>query len=302
MKKLLAFLLLSFSLLVNAKQALEVLEQKSELYNEIQNLKDDNTLENISLSDKIQLQLILLTVNFTIGKINKKPIIIHNKNGPILYNMICDLCKKFDLNVPTLIVFFPDLNNAGVFSSSTLILGGRLIEKLDENELIAVIGHELAHIKCNHLIKRLSIAALILILLELRIFKIGELISKLKVLENKVSDSLILKFAKYIGRESLVGCISAPEVLISIITLQAISRMHEKEADLKSVEITGKSKDLITALSRERQCQCVKANGYFAKFKKLFETHPTTRERVEYLTAVGNLNAKNIKSSSKEMN
>lgn len=81
------------------------------------------------------------------------------ENHPHLYAQISQLCQKLQAPKIHSVVLTPELNAAiqqrprlGVFGwqKNTLILGVQLLMTLPEEEVLAVIGHELGHLSGNH--------------------------------------------------------------------------------------------------------------------------------------------------------
>jgi Zn-dependent protease with chaperone function len=104
------------------------------------------------------LFIFFLFAGLIIHRINEKQvknqlIRLSNKN----YNHIYILSKlaAYRLNMPLIPVFIkagPTLNayTSGLLTTHWIVLNSALIEKLNKDELLYVIGHEMGHIKCNH--------------------------------------------------------------------------------------------------------------------------------------------------------
>lgn len=73
---------------------------------------------------------------------------------PKIYEIFKDAVETLDVSEPALFIGqSPELNAYASGSENPfIVLNSTLVEMLTEDELLAVIGHELGHIKCKHLI------------------------------------------------------------------------------------------------------------------------------------------------------
>jgi Zn-dependent protease with chaperone function len=74
-----------------------------------------------------------------------------------IHNLLRDACDVLDMPEPTLFISQTPMTNAFALGREfpSIVLWTGIIELLDENELRAVIAHELAHIQCGHSIYRI---------------------------------------------------------------------------------------------------------------------------------------------------
>lgn len=87
---------------------------------------------------------------------------------PALYNMLRESCAVLDMPEPELYVSQVPEVNAYTYGHTRpyIVLYSGLLELMDDDEVMAVIAHELGHIKCGHVLYRtmgLSIDVLIFI-------------------------------------------------------------------------------------------------------------------------------------------
>lgn len=73
---------------------------------------------------------------------------------PSLYNMLSEGCKVLDMPEPELYVSQRPEVNAFTFGHTKpyIVLYSGLLELMDDDEVMAVIAHELGHVKCGHVL------------------------------------------------------------------------------------------------------------------------------------------------------
>ncbi len=81
-------------------------------------------------------------------------ILIGENQLPHLHNLLLDACKTLDLEPPQLYIKQNPIPNAYTFAmrgkQPFMVLHTSLIEMLTEEEIQAVMAHELGHLKCEH--------------------------------------------------------------------------------------------------------------------------------------------------------
>lgn len=92
------------------------------------------------------------------------PIVVTSATMPKLYGFIDDLCKKQGIAKPTVYLTFDEgFFNAFAFkilkSTGAILIGKKLLLETSDQELEAIIAHEIGHIKYNHVNKTLLIKA-----------------------------------------------------------------------------------------------------------------------------------------------
>jgi heat shock protein HtpX len=230
---------------------------------------------------------------------------LERKENPRIYNIVENLCMSCGMNTPKInIVDVPQLNAfaSGIDEKSyTVTLTTGIIDRLSDEELAGVIGHELTHIR-NHDTRLLItsiifvgiIATLTSIVVRLiyNMFLFGGGNSRNKKEENGLSVVAILLVA-------LVCC--AIGYLFTAITRFAISRKREFMADAGGAEMCGNPLALASALrkiSTDPELQGVKRDdvaqlfiihpsavyqGVMSVVSILFSTHPSTDKRIQIL-------------------
>ncbi len=159
---------------------------------------------------------------------------------------------------------------AGFGKTKRVVLFDTLLNKLNDKEILAVLGHELGHFKHKDLLKNISVLGIVLFII---FFIFGHL-----------SDSLFeaLKIPKN-GVNIIILALLFSDMIIFLMqpVVNLISRHNEFEADKMGAELVSK-KDLTSALKK-----LVKENKYFPKVSKLYSfiyySHPPILERLEKL-------------------
>ena len=240
---------------------------------------------HISPSQSTLNTLVRFAIDFTIGFILGFLIII-----PVEYIMltiyvkamgrkasskISNLCKSIIEKagikrlsgiyiVPT---FGGKMANAFVYGyiKPTIALTDALIEYFNEDEIQAIIAHEIAHVKLKH-ITLIQIAALILgPAIFLSIFTVFT-----KAFSN-------VNIAFYLA--SFIIAYIAYNILIALF-----KRRKEREADIEAVRLCGKPKSMIKALVKLAYINFIPMKC--KKIEEAFETHPPILKRIKTLANI----------------
>ena len=214
-----------------------------------------------------------------------------------VYNLIENLCISQGMAVPKIYIIDDDSLNAfasGINKNSySISLSTGIINKLDDDELEGVIGHELTHIKNRDV--RLLIVSIIFVgifafLAELAFRSLRFAGSGRKSKDSKGSGAIIL----------IAIVITAIAYLISILLRFGISRRREFLADAGSAEMTKKPYALANALrkiSGDPLIEAVQSRDVAqlfidnpkpsthkaASWDNMFATHPSIEKRIELL-------------------
>jgi heat shock protein HtpX len=207
-----------------------------------------------------------------------------------IYNLVENLCIQLGMTMPKVYVIDDDSLNAfasGIDQKSYAItLSKGIIEKLDDEELEAVIGHELTHIRNRD--TRLLIISVIFVGIFAFIAQMA--LRSLRFSSGRKKDGIYLIL--------IAIAVSAIAYFISIFLRFGISRHREYLADAGSAEMTKKPYALASALRKidaDPQIEAVhnediaqlfienpqdKKKSFFAG---LFDTHPPIKKRIELL-------------------
>ena len=214
---------------------------------------------------------------------------VDRRSHPALYNMIEELSRKAELPMPA--VYIIPQNQPNAFATgrnpenAAVAVTEGIMQALNEDELRAVIAHELAHIQNRDILTQTIVTTVVSAL------------------------TMLAQFAYFIpiggsdrGSNPFVALIVLITAPIAATMLQAaISRTREYEADRVGAEICGQPRQLASALQRiEKAAEQIPMNvsdtamrstshmfpvNPFSggNFMSLFSTHPDTEDRIERL-------------------
>lgn len=158
----------------------------------------------------------------------------------------------------------------GLGSTKRVVLFDTLIKKLTQNEILAVLGHELGHFKHKDLLKNIALMSVVLFVL---FFVLGNIPSSFyTALDLKQNGgALIVIFLLY---SPVLNAIFEP--LIS-----AFSRSHEFGADKFGADNTNKN-DMISAL-KKLGCENKSFPISHKIYSFVYHSHPSLFERINKL-------------------
>ncbi len=200
--------------------------------------------------------------------------------NPDLEKKVIDLLSRVEFESKGLFVMDASKRSShgnayftGFGKNKRIVFFDTLLSSLNANEVIAVLGHEIGHMKLNHIKKRLFIS---LISSFLGFFILGYLKTKPEFFIGhgitQITDAAIL---------TIFSMVSGVYTFF-LIPIQAFySRKHEYEADKFSSDYTN-AQDLITALVKmyKDNASSLTPDPWYSKF---YYSHPTALERVEFL-------------------
>lgn len=216
--------------------------------------------------------------------------LVNELEEPRLYNIVKSVAQKAGLPMPEVGVSEFPMPNAfatGRNPENAAVVATRgLLNLLTDEELEAVIGHEMSHVK-NRDILVMSVASTLVFVLTYasRMVWWGMIFG-----DNRRENN---------GPMIVVGIVCMIFVPIAALLLQlAVSRSREYLADETGARITGKPLQLANAL-RRLESGCSHPNNKYsdtahanmwisnpirkAAFAGMFSTHPTTEERIRRL-------------------
>ena len=163
----------------------------------------------------------------------------------------------------------------GFSNTKRIVLTDTLIKKLDEDELLFVMAHEISHYMLGHLITRIIFNSLIMVVALYLVYKIGNI--------------FIHKFKNKIGFYEMSDIASLPllflliHLFFSVLTPinLAFSRYQEHEADRFALEITQNNYAGASAFVKlqEENLQIPRPGWFYKTFRS---SHPILGDRIDF--------------------
>lgn len=228
---------------------------------------------------------------------------LERKENPRIYNMVENMTMACGMPMPKInVIDDPQLNAfaSGIDEKSyTVTLTTGICDRLDDDELAGVIGHELTHIR-NRDTKLLIIS----------IVFVGILATLLELSTRFLFRTFLYGGGRRRGKNDkgggviiavLVGVVlAAIGYFLTLLTRFAISRKREYMADAGGAELCGNPLALASALRKisanpglgqvEREdvaqlfiCTPHLKSGFMSSLNSLFSTHPSIESRIAYL-------------------
>ena len=235
---------------------------------------------------------------------------LERKENVRVYNIVENLCIAGGIEMPKInIIDDPNLNAfaSGIdIQSYTVTLTTGIIDKLNDEELAAVVGHELTHIKNRD--TRLLVVCIVFVgilstLMTISVRMIGGLLNSSGSRRRNSKNGGGLFIVLVILLVALL--VSSVAYFVSTMTRLAISRKREYVADAGGAELCGDPLALASALrkisaepglssvGRDDVAQLYivhpdeeddsMLSGLVAKLNIIFSTHPDTPERIKLL-------------------
>ncbi|MGD9082101.1 MAG: M48 family metallopeptidase [Desulfobacterales bacterium] len=165
---------------------------------------------------------------------------------------------------------------SGIGKAKRIVLFDSLIRSHDQDEILAILAHEIGHLKKNHIKKQFVLVSVVSLFLFF-------LASKLLTWEVMYRSFSFSNMPCYVGL-FLVGILWEPVNFFMSPVGMAISRKFEKEADFYSLGILKTAKPLSTALKKMAKENLSNLNPHpiYVCFNY---SHPPLLERIQYLEA-----------------
>jgi Zn-dependent protease with chaperone function len=163
----------------------------------------------------------------------------------------------------------------GVLQTKRIVLWDTLIARLDEPELLVVMGHEMGHYALGHVVRSIWLSSIVTLAGLLLVDRAGR--------------SLVARYRGRLGFESLADIASVPllimllegaYVVLSPVAL-AYSRHQEHEADRFALDLThGNRAGATSFVKMQMQNLSNPRPGLLYKFFR--STHPSIGERIDF--------------------
>ncbi len=167
-------------------------------------------------------------------------------------------------------------NNAFALYDRYLYLSDSFFDELSKEEQRFLIGHELSHLKYNHIPIRLGFSFFLWILAMFLFWnvsrKIREKISRRSItIPLRIGSAFLLGFGMNVCNATL-------------------SRIHERQADVESARCLDCSQGGIEFFCRLEKSATILTPqyDYSTKFKRLVASHPSNDERKQYINELNN--------------
>ena len=222
--------------------------------------------------------------------------VVSRTEEPRLYNLLENLCISRGITMPTLRIADDEALNAFATGMNdkqySITVTHGLIEALDDQEIEAVLGHELTHIR-NGDVRMMVIAMVIAGVLGF----FGELVFRIFFQNMMWGGGRRSRDSERGGGAGVAIVIAIALIalvwILSIVIRFALSRQREYLADSGSVELTKNPDAMISALRKiEGRGEIPGANSAVMEmcidnpregFSNIFDTHPSVEKRVEAL-------------------
>ncbi len=134
----------------------------------------------------------------------------------------------------------------GFGKTKKIALYDTLVEEQTQDELVAVLAHEIGHFKLRHIVQRLAVSVVQAAAL---FFLLGLVIDGGKFSRELFDAFGVEKISAHVGLV-LFGLLFAPASRLLGIAAAAWSRKHEFEADAYAAKATGQPEALVSALKK----------------------------------------------------
>jgi len=219
--------------------------------------------------------------------------ILQKDEYPELHRTVEKLCKEADLPLPKIAIMQSPVPNAFATGRSpkhaVVACTDSILRLLNNDELEAVLAHELAHVK-NRDILAMTVASFIAMIASM-------------IMQSFFFSAILGGRNREGGGGAIIWIVSIIVYAVSTLLILALSRYREFAADRGSALITKNPKALMSALSkisgrmdavpREAKAKVEAANAFFIipalsgrSFMELLSTHPPLEKRIANLEKI----------------
>ncbi len=195
-----------------------------------------------------------------------------------LAKKVSDLCIQVGMKLQGVFQFNLSKNTkkgnaafTGMGKSKRVILGDTLLDKLDDNEILAVLAHELGHYKLKHIWKSIGLS---IVMTYTGLF-----------LVSRIYNEIYPVFGDNIWTIAAIPLIALILTLYEFITspiINAFSRSNECEADDFAIKMMGESNSFILGLNKLSE-QNLSDRDPHPLTVFFFYSHPPIEQRIKRL-------------------
>jgi Zn-dependent protease with chaperone function len=151
-------------------------------------------------------------------------ILVEPDTMPALYSYVDTLCTKAKIATPTIFLtreesFFNAFAQKLFASTGGILIGQKLLLETSDEELEAIVAHEIGHIKHDHVNKMLA----------------------LSIFTYAISNMLLSRFTNLVGAVHVYYAVQLSSILSALI----INKKFEKEADAFACEVADRGKGVV---------------------------------------------------------
>ncbi len=166
----------------------------------------------------------------------------------------------------------------GIGSVKRIVLYDTLIDKMDQDEILAVLAHEAGHWKKKHVLKMIIVVEILSL--------IGAYLAFRVLQTDLLPDIFSIKDASLFSKVVIFGFIMSIVSFPFTPLLTYFSRRHENEADRFAVELTSKAESLATSLIKLSKDNLSNFHPH-PLYAKIYYSHPPVVERVKMIRESG---------------
>jgi Zn-dependent protease with chaperone function len=163
----------------------------------------------------------------------------------------------------------------GLFGTKRIVLWDTLLARLDDREVLAVVGHETGHYVLNHIPRGLALSALVVLA---GLFW-----------ADRAGRRLVARFGRRFGFDSLADVAATPLLLVLVAlasvalgpVVMAFSRYQEHEADRFALDLTRRNHSAARAFA-DLQLNNLSVPHHTPVETLWRSTHPSVAERIEF--------------------
>ncbi len=166
----------------------------------------------------------------------------------------------------------------GIGRVKRIILYDTLLEKLDKDEIIAVLAHELGHWKKKHVLKRIvvsEVVAFVSLYISFRIIQTDFLVNLFSI-----------ESASFFVKAVILGFLGSIAAFFIGPISSYFSRRHEREADRFAGELTGDNESMATSLIKLSKDNLSNLHPH-PLYAAIYYSHPPVVQRIREIRKTG---------------